>query len=188
MAAQAADGKREDGGENAGLEEEDDGEHGDPALAPDPHCGSDEDHDHGHEKHENKPGLDIHHATSRKESSDGEQPLRDGVAVRPGGVADSCALDRILDELRRHPDLGSYVAKLRGDAKEELVLLAHGLVDIAGQTRTLLGLESHVGISDFRDRGEVEDDGQEKNEGGDPEVGPLHVGQIGGVGVLEEDA
>lgn len=186
--AQAADRQREDGGENARLEEEDDGERGHPALAPRPHRGGDEDHDHRHEEHENPPRLDVHHATGRKEPSDGEQSLSDGVAIRSGRVADSRALDRVLDELRCNTDLSPDVAELRGDAEEELVLLAHRPVHVAGKARALLRLESHVGIRDFRDRREVEDDSEEKNEGGDAEVGPLHIGQIFGVGVLEEDA
>lgn len=188
MAAQAADRQREDGGEDAGLEEEDDRERRHPALAPRPHRGRDEDHDHRHEEHQNPPRFDVHHATGREEPSDGEQSLSDGIPIRSGRVADSRALDRVLDELRCHTDLSTDVAELRGHAEEELVLLAHRPVHVAGQSRALLRLESHVGIGDFRDRREVEDDGEKKDEGGDAEVGPLHIGQIFGVGVLEEDA
>lgn len=188
VTAQATDRKCEDGGENTGLEEQDDRERGNPALTPHPHGGSNEDHDHCHEEHKNPPGLDVHHATGRTKPSDGKQTLRDGVAIRPSRVADSRALDGVLDELRCNPDLGPDVAKLSGNAKEELVLLAHGPVHVAGQAGALLCLESHVGISDFRDRGEVEDNSKEKNKSGDAKIGPLHIRKVFGVGTLEENA
>ena len=52
----------------------------------------------------------------------------------------------------------------------------------------MFGLEGHVGVGDFGDGSEVEDHGEEDDEGGDAEVGPLHVCEIGGVGFFEEDA
>lgn len=176
VAAQAADREREDGGEDGRFEEEDDGEHGDPALAPDPHSRRDEDHDHGHEEHEDPPGLDEHHAPRGEEAADSEEPLRDGVAIGAGGVADPGAFDGVFDELGCDADLGPDVAELGGDTEEELVLRSHRLVDVPGETGALLRLQRHVRIRDLGERGEKEDHGQQKDERGDPEVGPLHVG------------
>ena len=84
--------------------------------------------------------------------------------------------------------MGADVAELCGDAEEELVLLAHGLIDVAGQSRALFGLEGHVGIGNLGNRGEEEDNGEEEDEGGNTEVGPLNVAEIGGICVFEEDA
>lgn len=50
------------------------------------------------------------------------------------------------------------------------------------------GVTYHVGISDFRDGGEEEDDGEHEDEGRNAKVCPLHVAEIVGVRVLEEDA
>ena len=42
-------------------------------------------------------------------------------------------------------------------------------------------MELHVGVGDFGDWGEEEDDGEEEDEGCDGEVGPLDVGLVDGV-------
>ena len=86
-----------------------------------------------------------------------------------------------------NPDLCADIAKLSGHAEEELVLVTHGLVDVASETGALFGLEGHVGICDFGDWGKEENNGEGEDEGGDAEVGPLHVGEVVGVGGLEED-
>lgn len=188
VAAQPADCEREDGGEDAGLEEEDESERGDAGLALGAHGGRDEDHHPGHEDHEDPARLDDHHPARGDEAADGEQPLRDRVPVGARRVGDLGALDRVLDELRRDADLRAHVAELRGHAEEQLVLLAHRLVDVACQAGALFGLQGHVRVRDFGDRGEEEDNGEEEDEDGDAEVGPLDFGEVFGVGVVEEDA
>ena len=84
--------------------------------------------------------------------------------------------------------MGADVAELGGHAEEELVLPAHGLVDVAGQARALFRLEGHVRVGNFGNRGEEEDHGEEEDEGCNAEVGPLDVTEICGVCVFEEDA
>lgn len=69
------------------------------------------------------------------------------------------ALDRVLDELRGDADLSADVAELGCRAEEELVLPAHGFVDVAGQAGALLRLQRHVGVGHFWDRREKEDHG-----------------------------
>lgn len=186
--AETADGEGEDGGEDAGLEEEDEGQHGDAGFAFGAHGGGDEDHDAGHEGHEDPAGFRDHHKACGGKATDGEETLADGVAVAAGGVGDLGRFDGIFDELRSDPDLGADVTKLGSDAEEEFVLLAHGLVDVAGQTGALFGLEGHVRVGDFGNRGEEEDDGEEEDEGCDTEVGPLDVTEISRVCVFEKDA
>jgi len=75
--------------------------------------------------------------------------------------------------------LGTDVAELRGDGKHEFFVLPDGLLGVAGEVGGLLGLELHVCVGDFGDRGEEEDDCEEEDEGGDGEVGPLDVGLVG---------
>ena len=188
VAAQTADGQREDGGEDARLEEEDQHQHGDAALAPSTHRRGDEDHDARHEHHQHPAWLHEHHQPRGGEPADGKQALANGVPIGAGGVADVGRLDAVLDELAGDPDLSADVAELRGHAEEELVLLAQRAIDEARQAGRLLGLQRHVGVGDLGDGREEEDDGEEEDEGGDAEVGPLDVAEVGGVGVLEEDA
>lgn len=187
VAAEAADRECEDGGEDGGLEEEDDGQKGDAAFAVHAHGRRDEDHDHRHEEHEDPPRLGEHHATRGEEAADGEQTLADGVAIRGRRVADVGALDGVLDELRRHADLGAHVAELSGDAKEELVLASHGLVHVAGESGALFRLQGHVGIGDFRDGREEEDNSEEEDKDGNAKVSPLHVREVLGIRVFEKD-
>ena len=175
VTAETTDGQGEDGRKDSGLEEENDGEHGNAAFAVDTHGRSDEDHDHGHEKHEDPARLHDYHGTGCGKSSNGEETLADGIAIRGISIAEVGAFDRILDELRRNADLGAHVTELGSHAEEELVLLAHGLVDVSRQAGALLGLESHIGVGDFGNGGEEEDDGEQEDESGDAEVSPLDV-------------
>ena len=188
MTSQTTNGQGKDGGENGGFEEENDGEHGDASFTVDAHGRGDEDHNHGHEEHENPAGLHDHHGSGCGESSNGEETLADGIAIRGISVAEVRALDCIFDELRSNADLGANVTELSRHAKEEFVLLTHGLVDVSGQAGALLGLERHIGVGDFGNGGEEEDDGEQEDESGDAKVGPLDVGEVFGLGVFEEDA
>ena len=186
VAAQAADREGEDGREDAGFEEEDQREHGHSSFAVSAHGGGNEDHHPVQEDHEDPPGFDKHHRTGYREAAECEEALANGIAVWTLGGGDAGALDRVLDELGCDPDLCADIAELSGHAEEEFVLIAHGLVDVARETGGLLGLKGHVGIRNLWDRREEEDDGQEKDEGGDAEVGPLHVGEVVGVRGFEE--
>ena len=186
--AKTADGKREDGGEDATLKEEDKGEHGDAGLAEQAHRQRDEDDDHRHEEQEHPAWLDEHEQPRRGESADGEERLRDREPVSGLGFGQACGFLRIADELRCDGHLGADVAELSDDAEEEFVLFAQGLVLVAGQVGALFGLESHVGVGDFGDGREEEDDSEEEDEAGDAEVGPLHVAEVGIADFLEEDA
>ena len=82
--------------------------------------------------------------------------------------------------------MSADIAELSSDTEKEFVLIAHWLVDVPCKPGALFGLKSHVGIRDFGDWREEEYDGQQENEGGDTEVGPLHVGEVVGVRGLEE--
>ena len=188
VAAQTTDGERKDGGEDGGFEEEHNGEHGDTGLALGTHCGRDENHDHSHEEHEDPAGLHEHHGAGRGESTDCEQTLANRITIGCSRVADACTLHGVFDKLGSNTDLSADIAELGGDTEEELVLLAHGLVNVPGETRTLFGLESHVGIGDLGNRRKEEDHGQEKDKGGDAKVRPLNVGKIFRVSVSEEDS
>ena len=109
--------------------------------------------------------------------------MTNSVKVRALGVADPCALNGILYELRRDADLGADVAELGDYAEEEFVLL---FVEVAGQTRALFGLQGYVCVRDFGDWAEEEYDGEEEDEGGDAKVGPLHAGKVARIGGGEE--
>ena len=187
VAAQAADGEGEDGGEDGGLEEEDEGQHGDAGVAVDAHGGGDEDHDHCHEQHQDPAGLHEHHGAGGCEAAEGEEALADRVAVRGCGFGDVGALDGVFDELGGNADLGADVAELRGDTEEELVLLVERLILIACQVGALFSLQSHIRVCDFGYGGEEEDDGEAENEGRDAEVCPLDFGQVIGIRTGEED-
>ena len=89
MAAEAAQRQREDGGVDAGLEEEDEGEGGDAAVAGDAHGAADEEDDHAHEEPEDVSRLQVAHAEGGEEAADGEEGLRDGEEV--GGCGLGCA-------------------------------------------------------------------------------------------------
>ena len=185
---QPADGQREDGGEDARLEEQDNGQHGNTGLAVQAHRQRDEEYDSSHERQEDEARLNDHHRARGREPSDCKKALADGVPVTRGGVGQTGGLDAIVYKVCRHANLRANVAELRGDAEHELVLLAHGLVLVTGQVGAHLGLELHVRVGDLGNWGEVEDDGQEGDEGRDAEVGPLHFGQVVRVDVVEEDA
>lgn len=187
MSTKTTDGQGEDSWENAGLEEEHDSQHGETSLAVNTHGSAEEDHDHGHEDHENPSRLDEHEETGGGESTDGEKSLSNGVSIRGGGRGDSGGFLGVFDELGGDCDLSTDVTELSGNTEEELVLLAEGLLDVTGQVRALLGLESHIGISDFWDWREEEDDGEEGDESGDTDVCPLYLAEIVTGGLLEED-
>lgn len=78
------------------------------------------------------------------------------------------------------------IAELCSDTEEKFELFAQGLVNVACKTGALFGLEGHVGVCEFWDRREGKDDGEEEDEGGGAEVGPLHVGEVVGAGAFEE--
>lgn len=84
--------------------------------------------------------------------------------------------------------MSSDVGELRGDAKEELVLLAERLLLVSRQVSALFCLKGHVGVRDLGEWREEEDHGKEEDEGRDADVGPLDVREVGRVGVLEEDS
>ena len=95
---------------------------------------------------------------------------------------------RVFDELRGDCDLGADVAELGGYAEEELVLPAKGFVFVAGEIGALFGLEGQVGVGDFGDGREKEDNGEEEDESSDAQVRPLDFGEVVRVGILKEDA
>lgn len=187
MATKTTDGKSEDGWEDAGFEEENQAEHGNTSLALDTHRQGDEDHDSGHEHHEDLTGLEVEHQTSGGKTANGEQTLANSISVTGSGVVNTGRLNGVADEVGGNTDLGTDIAELSSNAKEESVLLLEGLFLVTGKRSSLLGLEFHIGICDLGKLGEEEDDGQEENESSNAEVCPLNLGQIilGGVG--EED-
>ncbi len=69
--------------------------------------------------------------------------------------------------------MGADIAKLGDHAPEEGVLAAEGLVDVAGSRDGQFRLVGHVGVGDFRDWGEEEDDGEKKHEDCDAQINPL---------------
>jgi len=175
VATETAQGKGENGGEDAGFEEQDDREAGDAGVALGTHGGGDEDDDHGHEEHEDPAGFDGLHGDARDESTDGEQTLCDCELVGTGGGRRARSdFDHVVDEVAGDGDLCSDVAELGRHTPEEGVLLSEGLVGVVGPVFDgLFGLVGHVGVGDFRDGREEEDDGKEKDEGGDTQIHPL---------------
>ena len=83
-----------------------------------------------------------------------------------------------MDELRGDTNLSTNVAELSSDTQEELVLLSQGLFDEASKIGGLFGLKSHVGIRDFWNWREEEDNGEEGDEGCNADVSPLDVAEI----------
>ena len=59
----------------------------------------------------------------------------------------------VVDEEACDGDLGADVAELGGDAPEEGVLVAEGLVDVAGGGLGLFGLGGDVCVCDLGDAG-----------------------------------
>lgn len=175
MAAETAKREREDGREDAGFEEEDQRKSGDAGVSGGAHGDGDEDDDHGHEGHEDPARLDGLHAGAGDEAADGEEALRDGQLVAAGGGGGAGAHEHdVVDEVAGDGDLGADVAELRQHAPEERILPAQRLVDVAGALIDGLGgLVGHVGVGDFGDRREEEDDGEEEDKDGDAEINPL---------------
>ena len=189
MSTQTTDGKGEDGREDARLKEQYQREHSDTCFTLGPNSCPNEDHDHGHEKHEHKPGLDEHKQACCGKPTDREERLANGVAIRSIGCADMGAFLTVFDELRGDGDLGTNVTELRSNPKEEFVLLAErDFSGVARQVRALFGLQGHVRVCDFGDRREEEDDSKKEHEGCDADVRPLNLGEVVAGGVLEEHA
>jgi len=81
--------------------------------------------------------------------------------------------------LRSHGDLGTNVAELSGNSKDELLVLPERLVLESSERCGLLGLESHIGIGDFGDGCEEENYSKKEHKGSNGEVCPLHVFLVG---------
>lgn len=94
----------------------------------------------------------------------------------------------IRTKLARDAHLSSHITELSSYAEEELVLLVHRLVLVSCKPSRLFGLKLHIRIRNFRYGREKEDDGEQEDEGGDTEVGPLHLGDVVWVCFGEEDA
>ena len=154
MAPEAAQTEGEDGGEDAGFEEEDHAQHGDGGVAGGGDAGCDEDDAAGEEAQQDEARLDpLHHQTGY-EAADCEQGLGDGEEVGAlRGAEAGLDLRDVVDEEARDGDLGAHVAELGGDAPEEGVLVAEGLVDVAGGGLGLFGLGGDVCVCDFGDAG-----------------------------------
>lgn len=152
VAAEPAQTEREDGGEDAGFEEEDHAQHGDGGVAGGGDAGCDEDDAAGQEPQQDEARLDpLHHQTG-DEAADGEQGLGDGEQVGAlRGAQAGLDLRDVVDEEARDGDLGADVAELGGDAPEEGVLAAEGLVDVAGGGLCLFGLGRDVCVCDLGD-------------------------------------
>ena len=105
--------------------------------------------------------------------------MRDGelVAARCGRSAGPDK-DDVVDKVAGNGDLGADVAELGNYAPKEGVLAAQGLVHVAGAlVDGLFGLIRHIGIGDFGDGREKEDDSQQEHKRCDPEIHPLHTRQ-----------
>ena len=154
VATETAECKGEDDGEDAGLEEEDHAQHGDGGVAGGGDTGCDEDDAPGEEAQQDEARLDpLHHQTGH-EAADCEQGLGDGEEVGAlRGAQAGLDLRDVVDEEARDGDLGAHVAELGGDAPEEGVLVAEGLVDVAGCGLGLFGLGGDVCVCDFGDAG-----------------------------------
>ena len=93
----------------------------------------------------------------------------------------------IVDEVPGICDLSTDIAELSKDTIEKGVLLSEGLVFEVGVSRGLLGLICHVCIGDLRKRNEEENDGEEEDKDGDPQVDPLNRRERVVINVLEDD-
>lgn len=86
VATETAERERENCGEDAGFEEEHEGERGDAGVALGDYGADDEDDDHGHEEPEDLAGLEEAHEEGGDEAADGEEGLCDGEEVRGCGL------------------------------------------------------------------------------------------------------
>ena len=84
MAAEAAQGEGEDGGEDAGLEQQHEREGGDAGVAAEGDGADDEDQDHGVEEPQHLAGFEEFHAQGGGEAADCEQALGDGEEIGAG--------------------------------------------------------------------------------------------------------
>lgn len=91
-----------------------------------------------------------------------------------GDIKIGACLGEVVDEVGCNTDLGTDVGELGKGSPEKGVLLAERLVDVAGGASGHLGLVSHVGVGDFGNGSEVEDDSEDGDESSDTKVDPLH--------------
>jgi hypothetical protein len=187
---------------DAGFEEEDDHEHretspvrtgGSTGVGAD--GGGDEDHDHGLEDHQDDTRLAAKvHERSGGETSTGEETLRNSVEVGALDVSLSdgkirTGLLEVVDEVSRDTDLRADVRELGEGTPEKSVLLAERLVDVSGRGGGHFSLVSHVGVGDFRNGREVEDNSEDADEACNTKVDPLDSleGTTISTDVLEND-
>lgn len=131
MAAETAQGEREDGREDAGFEEKDEGQGGDAGVADGAHGHGDEDDDERHKDHQDPAGLDHLHAGAGDEAANGEKALCDGELIAAGGRTGAGAHQHdVVDKIAGNGDLRADVAELSDHAPEESVLAAKRLVDV----------------------------------------------------------
>lgn len=106
-----------------------------------------------------------------------------------GDIEIGTRLGEEVDEVGSDTDLASDVGELGGGPPEESVLLAHGLVDVAGGTGGHLSLVGHIGVGDLRDGSEEEDDCEDGDEACDSKVDVLDSleGLAVGADMLEDD-
>jgi hypothetical protein len=142
--------------------------------------GSDEDHDHGLEDHEHNTRLSakVHEPSSGK-TSNGEETLSNGVEVgsldvRICSVEIWACLLEVVDEVSRNTDLRTDIGELGKCTPEQSVLLAEWLVNVSSSSGGHLSLVGHVGVCNFGNGGEEEDDGEDGDESSDTEIYPLH--------------
>lgn len=83
--------------------------------------------------------------------------------------------------------MSANITELSSYSEHEFVLLAHGLINVAGKTRALFSLQSHICICDLGQRREEENYSETEHECCDAEVGPLDFGKVVGFSVREED-
>lgn len=137
--------------------------------------GRNENHDTGHESEEDKARLDPLHAEGCDKAADGEEALSNSQKVGTvGGRKRWLSLCDVVDEITSNSDLSTDVAELSSSSPEESILFAERLVNVSSAGGGLLGLLSHVGIGDFGNRREEEDNREEEDEAGDAEVDPLY--------------
>jgi len=103
-----------------------------------------------------------------------------------GGRSETYHFD-VVDEEVCNRDLGAHVAELRGHTPEEDVLLVQWLVLVSSlEVSALLFTVGHIGVGNFGNGSEVEDNCEEEDEAAHREVGPLYGFQGRAVGFVEE--
>jgi hypothetical protein len=156
---------------------------------------SNENHNHRLEDHEYDTRLaaKVHEARSC-ETTNRKETLGNGVEVCAldvclGNIEIRASLLEVVDEVGCDTDLGTDIRELSKGSPEQGVLLAERLVDVASCSCGHLSLVGHVGVCDFRDGREEEDDGENGDEARDAEVDPLNglEGATVFADVLEDD-